>query len=464
MRYSQAAASLLSTVFTFQAKLVVVDADKKNIFNPTTDRDGNVDVDALALTADNKKKNKRANFLDFKDRKQKCKDDGNDEDCKRSAQQDAADIGILADSMTTPTSSSSTWIALAVPSTCTAGFVECKDGVLVSDGTTTCFDECAGGCCTYDDGSGGLFDTCEDFTGKVCKDGSCNGDGACYEATIPSVVNSCKGEEACYFTGYDGGSIKSMVDSCNGEAACANAAVDGGSIGNIIGSCNGELACNGAASDYGSVGDITESCIGRFACDDIGSDYGKVGNIVKSCLGTSACDDAAEKYGMVGNISASCIGEDSCNYLGKYGGTIGDVTNACTAYEACYYGAYAGGTIASITNSCTAEKSCYYLAKGSAKVGDVKDSCTAPYSCYKAGFARGSLGSITTSCKAEDACRGAGSGLTGVITSNLNGCCNAASACKSATQATLPAQCKNSKVRKSNVLALKPKQLSIPFY
>ena len=76
-------------MFTFQAKLVVVDADKKNIFNPTTDRDGNVDVDALALTADNKKKNKRANFADFKDRKQKCKDAGGDkEDCKRSAQQE----------------------------------------------------------------------------------------------------------------------------------------------------------------------------------------------------------------------------------------------------------------------------------------------------------------------------------------------------------------------------------------
>ena len=72
-------------MFTFQAKLVVVDADKKNIFNPTTDRDGTVDVDALALTADNKKKNKRA----FKDLKQKCKDAGGDkEDCKRSAQQE----------------------------------------------------------------------------------------------------------------------------------------------------------------------------------------------------------------------------------------------------------------------------------------------------------------------------------------------------------------------------------------
>ena len=204
---------------------------------------------------------------------------------------------------------------------------------------------------------------------------------------------------------------------------------------------NEDLACNGAALLYGSIGDITESCIGLFACDDLGLDYGKVGNVVKSCLGYRACDDVAEGFGLIGDISGSCIGDKSCAYLGTF-----------------------VGTIASITNSCSAEYSCYYLAKGGGKVGGVKDSCSAPNSCKKAGFNRGSLGSITTSCSAEDACLGAGSGTAGAITSNLKNCCNAASACELATQATLPAQCKNSKVRKCDVFAPKLNQLSIPFY
>ena len=161
MRYSQAAASFLSTMITFQAKSLVVDAD--NIFDPTIDPEQS-DVDALAPTTDNKK-SKRANYVAILKELKQCKDDGNfkdwagrdDGDNKRAKHH--ADIGILAaaggatsnTSMTTPkssssSSSSSTWIARAVPSTCTAGFVECKDGFLVSDSTTTCYAECAGDC------------------------------------------------------------------------------------------------------------------------------------------------------------------------------------------------------------------------------------------------------------------------------------------------------------------------------
>ena len=486
MRYSQAAASLLSTVFTFQAKSLVVDAGDNNIFNPTIDPE-EADVGALAPTTENKK-NKRAKYLAFKELKQKCKEDeGNFKGCVQSAlagrgdgdnkgAKRHADIGILAaaggggatSNRTTPTSSSSggssTWIARAVPSTCTAGFVECKDGYLVSDDTTTCYAECAGDCCKGYDYYGDPVDGCAGFTGKVCKDGSCNGYDACEDATIPSVVNSCKYDGACENAGRYGGLIKSMVDSCNGYYACSYAAQIGGTIGNILGSCNEDLACGGAATLYGSIGDITESCIGLFACDDLGQGYGKVGNVVKSCLGYRACDDVAEGFGLIGDISGSCIGDKSCYYLGKFGGTVGVLSGSCTAYQACMVGALAGGTIVSITNSCSAEYSCRGLAGGVGKVGGVKDSCNALYSCQKAGYNRGSLGSITTSRSAEDACLGAGSGTAGAITSNLKNCCNAASTCESATQATLPAQCKNSKVRKCDVFAPKLNQLSIPFY
>ncbi len=214
----------------------------------------------------------------------------------------AAAGGATSSSRTTPTnsSSSSTWIAQAVYSTCTAGFVECEDGILVSDDTTTCFADCDGNCCTYYDLNDNPVDACVGFTGKVCKDGSCNGfNASCNKkATIPSVVNSCKDYGACRFAGGYGGSIKSMVDSCIGIYACHGAAYYGGTIGNIIGSCFGEYyTCMSAVMTYGSIGDITESCMGYIACDDIGQVYGKVGNIVKSCLGESACNDTSEYFG-----------------------------------------------------------------------------------------------------------------------------------------------------------------------
>jgi len=63
-------------------------------------------------------------------------------------------------------------------------------------------------------------DACVGFTGKVCKDGSCNGYKACENANISSVVNSCVGRSACVKAGYLGGSIGNIVDSCKYEAAC----------------------------------------------------------------------------------------------------------------------------------------------------------------------------------------------------------------------------------------------------
>ena len=187
MRYTAAAASLLSTVFAFQATslLVVVVAD--NIFNSGNDE---VDGDDIApAPTENERDNSGFRGI------QRCKDD-DDEGCvhgtpghdgdtreRRAPNTDraAADMGILAlPPITTP----------PPPSTC----FECVGGIVSGD-TKTCHDECAGGCCTFDDG-GSLFDACDGFTGKVCRDGSCNGEQACDGATIKSVVNSCRGKNA----------------------------------------------------------------------------------------------------------------------------------------------------------------------------------------------------------------------------------------------------------------------------
>ena len=100
-------------------------------------------------------------------------------------------------------------------------------------------------------------------------------------------------------------------------------------------------------------------------------------------------------------------------------------------------------------SSCSAEDSCRDLGRGKGKVGHVTNSCSELESCADAGSNRGAIGSITQSCRADNACDGAGSGSSGGINSNLKACCNTVDECKDATQATLPATCKASKVRES---------------
>ena len=436
MRYSQAAASLLSTVLSFKANISVSadDADNNNIFISAIDPEA--DIGGLALTTNDK--NEEGNNFGFKVHSQtKYKAAGTTPGAaindarrgkftpKKAQAQAAADIGILA-------AADISILAKAAPSKCTAGFVECKDGFLASDNTTTCFAQCAGKCCTgvYNDE---LYDSCYDFNGKVCKDESCNGLGACSFATIPSVVNSCKGDFACFDAGDDEGLTKRMVDSCNGLYACTY-----------------------AAYKEGSIGDITGSCIGQGACVFIAGYHGSIGKMTNSCIGKNACGDAAGSSGFIRSISGSCIGDHSCDYFAFKKGTVGVISNACTNSYSCFDGASYGGSIKSITNSCTDIYSCTYLGKNASKVGDVKDSCKEFASCFSLSGDYGSfVGSVSTSCNADFACYSAGSGTAGAITSNLKKCCNAASACEYATQATLPAQCKNSKVRKCDAVSAK---------
>jgi hypothetical protein len=418
MRYSNGAATLLSTVFSFGVKSGVV----ADIFDSTNELLLGTDtVVTNGLTA-----------------------------TSTVTQQNSVgvDAGILENPAATAADAISSEITTA--STCNA-FVNCVDGKDSSDGTgtTKCFDTCDGDCCTYDDGAGGYFDACEGFTGKVCTDGSCNGDSACLDANIPSVVKSCIGDFACASAGADGGSIGNVNDSCEGASACFQLAHQNGKVGNVLNSCIGQNACEYAAFDGGFIGSITDSCKdGAQACSVLGFRYGNVGDILNACKGERACEHGAFHGGSIGSITRSCYGYRACDSLAE-SGTVGNINNACTNRYSCYYGGAYGGVVGNIVTSCTAEDSCRDLGRGKGKVGHVTNSCSELESCADAGSNRGTIGSITQSCRADNACDGAGSGSSGGINSNLKACCNTVNECKDATQATLPATCKASKVRES---------------
>ena len=107
----------------------------------------------------------------------------------------------------------------------------------------------------------------------------------------PSGDGSCNGDQACYYTGYDGGISNIGAGSCNDFHACSTAGAHGGSsaIGN--GSCNGDHVCGYAGATDGSsvIGD--GSCIGAVACSDVGDTNGtsRIGD--GSCIGDHACNE-----------------------------------------------------------------------------------------------------------------------------------------------------------------------------
>ena len=190
MRYSRGTASLLSTVFTFQARSVAA----VDIFDQKSNEAG-VDAGVLALA---------------------------------------------------PSSS------VTIASTCDADkIVTCVNGFDVNSpgGTTSCYDSCAGDCCFY-----GGSDACIGFTGKVCKDGSCSGAAACKNANIPLVVYSCKGYQACEIAGFGGGTIGIVNDSGNEDRDGFKAGFLSGSMGGMNDWCKGKRACYGLGSTSGKGG------------------------------------------------------------------------------------------------------------------------------------------------------------------------------------------------------------------
>ena len=306
---------------------------------------------------------------------------------------------------------------------CDKGFVNCVNGfVKGSRNTITCKDACGGSCCV---GNSKFPDACEKFTGQICKDQSCSGEKACTYASIKSVIYSCQGSYACSEAAiscanpngcgaYNAvtGRIGPVVNSCNGYRACDRAGYADGHIGSIQDSCNGYAACLGAGRLGGMVLSIQNSCNDEFACTTVGS-RGAVGSIKNSCGGFFACVGAGE-LGSVGSIRDSCLGNKACYFAGAFGVGIGGV--------------------GSIEESCIGLKSCSGLG---ADVG-------------------GGAGSLFQSCNGDSACRFAGArdGLsweldspepdavgTGLIDSNLIGCCNEPELCEGANEATLPLDC-----------------------
>ena len=229
-----------------------------------------------------------------------------DEDHSSSSLQIPADAGVLSSLSSSSSSSSSSASRVLVQSTASptpvppvdvcgaAGSVDCDKGFVLGDPTTSCETACAGACCVG-------TDACTGFTGKVCKDGSCDGIKACQDSTIPWVVNSCKGSRyACFLLG---------------------------NVGNIVNSCQGTYACNAMGRDQnsiycpfgpGTVGEIRDSCIGNHACSWMSYNGGTVGHVINSCRAKKACQYVANK-GFYPHLSDQ-----------------GDIVNLCNGYKCCF--------------------------------------------------------------------------------------------------------------------------------
>ena len=165
------------------------------------------------------------------------------------------------------------------------GYVDCVNGTVRTNTSTTCADACLlqgeRKCCS------GVY-ACTGFTGTVCKDGSCNGYAACYNASISSAVDSCKGGYSC----DSARQLGSVINSCNGYGACQYAGLRSGTTRDVRYSCNQKYACHSIAYN-GTIGNITSSCNADHACFLAGSPSPNGTGAVYSSL-TSCCNTASE--------------------------------------------------------------------------------------------------------------------------------------------------------------------------
>ena len=198
-------------------------------------------------------------------------------------------------------------LATAEEAGCTSGYVECVFGYL-ADEITPCAEECALTCCT------GL-DACKYFTGKVCQDGSCNGDSSCYAADIEFVVNSCKEPDSCFKVSSYSGTAGIIANSCDGDAACIFLGYYG-RVGYVQDSCNGVEACKNAAYYATEMVNFKNSCNAQYACYYLGY-KGNVGNVKDSCNYYQACKNVARTAeGSIGDILSSCNKDSACKGAG----------------------------------------------------------------------------------------------------------------------------------------------------
>jgi len=324
-------------------------------------------------------------------------------------------------------------------SSCPKGFVDCYDGYLRNDPTTSCYEACDNGkkCCTS-------ADSCDMATACIKKDSSnpnCDGDKACYKVGYnPSGQNSqpkisggsCTGEYACGYLASYGGDVSSVSESCTESSACYYLAVRG-KVGSLKKSCTGTYACFFLAGG-GTVGAIFNSCNATNACLNIAYTFrgsnstSFVGSISESCNAEEACFDLAYNKGTnstsyVGSISESCNAYSSCNVLAynydpNSTSYVGSISKSCNAEEACFELAHnrASSTsfVRSISESCNAYGACFELAfnkrvSSTSYVGSISESCNAENACEVLAINNDSnstsyVGSISESCNAEEAC------------------------------------------------------------
>lgn len=181
---------------------------------------------------------------------------------------------------------------LKTPPTCGEGWVRYENGIPQGG------DSCSGECCVGDR-------ACDGFTGHVCKDGSCDGEGSCSDATVDYIGGyrsldaalngpSCIGRDSCLKTKgkiIEGGSCagyppydsfdssQALKDWWGPRQVCTFAEVD--EIQN--GACQGPSACQ---STTGAI--ISDACKGYAACSGVG-EKDAFDIIQQSCDGVCAC-------------------------------------------------------------------------------------------------------------------------------------------------------------------------------
>jgi hypothetical protein len=152
-----------------------------------------------------------------------------------------ADVGILVSSGSEPLLGGSLFgiRELTMYQGCSYEYVDCYEGYMQGNPTQTCHEACAAGggkysCCHFKN-------SCEGYTGKVCKDSkSCMGYQSCYYAYIPIVVNGCSDETSDKYNCYKAG-IPFVFNACKAYSSCEDVI----SVRGINTCCNNASECEG---------------------------------------------------------------------------------------------------------------------------------------------------------------------------------------------------------------------------
>ena len=130
----------------------------------------------------------------------------------------------------------------------------------------------------------------------VCRDGSCGGGGACFDANIDYVLGpSCTGTTSCFLA-----KIGSAYRSCLGPDSCLSA-----TIGSAYNSCFSRDSCNDATIDS-----VDSSCLMRKSCYYLELSEA---DLINSCKKEKACN-YADGEGLITKLDDCCNEDEQCEY------------------------------------------------------------------------------------------------------------------------------------------------------